>query len=70
MSSSTSSSSVHVPDRFASSIAARPAGSIKPARVRRATRSLLDRAQALFARRGENHWMERSSSRFLPLESI
>jgi hypothetical protein len=31
---------------------------------------LFDLAQALRARRGANHWIERSSSMFLPLESI
>ena len=67
---STSSSSVHEPDRFAASIAASPAGSISPAAVSRSTRSLFERAQALPGRRGANHWIDRSSSIVLPLESI
>ena len=70
MSFSTSSSSAHIPDCFASSITASPAGSISPAAVSRATRSLFDRAQTLRALRGANHWMERSSSSTRPDESI
>ena len=53
--SSTASSNSHVPRRFASSIAATPAGSIRPAAVRRSIRSLLGRDQPLRGRRGVNH---------------
>ena len=58
--SSTSSSKVQVPRRFASSMTANPAGAIRPAAVRRSTRSLFERAHVPRGRRGENHCKVRS----------
>jgi hypothetical protein len=67
---SAASKRVHDPSDRAASTMRRPASVIIPAASRRATRSLLDRAQTLPGRRGENRTMVRSSSNRPVLPSI
>ena len=58
-----------MPVSLAAAMAAAPAGSIRPASSRRATRPLLIRVHMLPVRRGANHCIERSSSTGLTVES-
>ena len=68
--SSTASSSSQAPFVFATSIAAWPAGAIRPSASSRSTRLLFDRDHPLVGLRGQNQRPLRSSSSVRALLSI
>ena len=60
---------VHDPFAFARSIAARPAGAIRPSAINRSTRALLVAAHTLLGLRGAKYSLPRSSSNRPPVLS-